>query len=494
MRKKRVKKIKLKKKVASKATKPSFLAGPIQKTKIRIIGIGGGGSSIVSEIASKMISFGGKKVSFVAANTDLQALKRSTKKTKRFQFGQNLTNGLGCGMNPSLGRIAAKNEKEKIAKLFEGIDFSILVATLGGGTGSGSTPVFAETSRAAKNVTFGIFTLPFKFEGKKKMRIANRALEKLKPNLNALTVIPNEKIFQIVDKEISFQKALSSINKILTENLEGLIEMVYKPGIINIDFADLKAILEGKERIIYLATAEAEGPNRAEEAVKKVFKSPLSRYVIQGQEASFLVDRILFNIVGPQDLGMAEVEQISKTISGFNKKAKIIFGLQSSRHPSYKDKIKITLLAVGREKKIPTPLPSRRRKRRKAPVLLEATKPLLRKPKKPRKPRKPRKLKLKIKPKAKPVKAKRKIRIKRKRKKPTVPKKPPKLKKKIKELKPKKKVPPFSSGEKIEVKVRRNALQIKKAVKETEKKLLRQEKIWETPAFLRKRHPPISLQ
>ncbi|MFC1663706.1 cell division protein FtsZ [Patescibacteria group bacterium] len=476
VRKKRTRKTKSKKKVVSKASKPSFLAGPIHKTKIKVIGIGGGGGTIVSEMASNMSSLGKKKVSFVAANTDLQSLKSLGRSVKRFQFGQSLTNGLGCGMNSGLGKTAAQNEKERVSKLFKEIDFTILVGSLGGGTGSGASPVFAESSQANKNITFGIFTLPFKFEGKKKMKVAEKALEELKPNLNALTVIPNEKIFQIIDKKASFQNSLSSINKILAENLESLVEMIYKPGMINIDYADLKTIFDGKDKIAYLATAKSQGSNRAETAVKSVLKSPLSRYSMQGRETQFLVDRILFNIVSSNDLGLAEVEQISKAISDFNRRAKIIFGLQFSFQPEYKNKIKISLLAVGREKTIP----EKRVGKAKKPKLEK--KPQLKsvKPKKKRKKPSSAPKKKKAKKIKKIVKKKPSLKIFKEKKTSSV-KKP-----KTSEVLPK--IPKQTQSEKTE-KVRRNALEIKKEVKETEEKLLKQEKFWETPAFLRKLKP-----
>ncbi|GAI51462.1 unnamed protein product, partial [marine sediment metagenome] len=225
----------------------------IKKTKIRVIGIGGGAGNIVSEIASKM-----KKASFVVANTDLQALRLASRKAQRFQFGKELTQGLGTGMSAELGEMAAQNEKEKIKKTLEGQDLCVIVACLGGGTASGATPIFAKISKNLGNLTLGIFTLPFKFEGEKKMEMARASLEKLKPKLNALSVIPNERIFQIIDKKTPIKIALSAINKSLAESLEGLIETIYQPGLINIDFADLKAILEGQGRLAYLNTVKVQ--------------------------------------------------------------------------------------------------------------------------------------------------------------------------------------------------------------------------------------------
>lgn len=306
----------------------------VHETKIRIIGIGGGGNSIVSEIASMI-----KKASFVVANTDTKNLKKLSKGVKAFPFGQSLTHGLGTGMDSELGRTAGQNESERIKKILEGQDFCILVACLGGGTGSGAAPVFAKISRDLGNITYGIFTLPFKFEGEKKMTIAQEAIEKLRPYLNAITVIPNEEIFQIVDKTVPLNTALSFINKNLAKSLEGLIETIYDPGLINIDFADLRTIFQGQGRLTYLNTVEASGPVRGEEAVKKVIANPLYSYTIRGAKG------ILYNISG-SSLGLDEVAQVSKTISGLvNKEAKIIFGV--SQDKKNQDKLKITLLATG---------------------------------------------------------------------------------------------------------------------------------------------------
>jgi len=309
------------------------ISNGVHKTKIKVVGIGGGGGSIISEIVSRI-----KKADFVVANTDSRALK-SVKKAKRFQFGESLTRGLGTGMNVELGEMAAQAEKEKVKNLFKERDLCIIIACLGGGTGSGGTPIFANISKSSGCLTYGIFTLPFEFEGEKKMEIAKESLEKIKSNLNAYSVIPNERIFQIIDKNTPLKDALSAINKRLGENLEGLIEMIYLPGLINIDFADLKTILAGRGRLTYLNTVEI-GEFSKEEAAKKVISTPLYPYNIKGARG------VLYNIVGGRTLQLSEVSQISKIISdSVNKNAKIIFGV--SQNQKYQNKVKITLLATG---------------------------------------------------------------------------------------------------------------------------------------------------
>jgi cell division protein FtsZ len=308
----------------------------IKKTKIRIIGIGGGGGNIVSEIASEI-----SKASFVVANTDIKSLKSCSKKVTKFQFGQNLTHGLGTGMNPELGKAAAQSEKERIKKLLEGQDLCILVVCLGGGTGSGAVSTFAKISKNLANLTYGIFTLPFKFEGEKKMEIAINSLKEAKNHLNAITIIPNEKVFQVISKDTPLKEALSTINKFLSESLKGLIETIYEPGLINIDFADLKTILEGRGRLAYLNTIEAQQKEGTiKDIAAKVLNSPLYPYTIRGAKG------VLFNIAGEKNLSLADVNQISKAISELvNPEAKIIFGI--SQHKKYSNIIKTVLLATG---------------------------------------------------------------------------------------------------------------------------------------------------
>lgn len=452
----------------------------IKKTKIRVIGIGGGAGNIVSEIASKV-----KKASFVVANTDLQALRSTSRKAQRFQFGKELTQGLGTGMSTELGEMAAQNEKEKIKKILEGQDLCVIVACLGGGTASGAAPIFAKISKNLGNLTLGIFTLPFKFEGEKKMEMARASLEKLKPKLNALSVIPNERIFQIIDKKTPIKIALSAINKSLAESLEGLIETIYQPGLINIDFADLKTILEGQGRLAYLNTVKVQKKsNSVQEVIEKVLNNPLYPYSIRGAKG------VLLNIAGERDLELSEVNQISKTISELvNKEAKIIFGI--SQNKKYSGIIKITLLATGCATKIFPKKPKKRRPKKKK-IIEKASLP--------------EKLPTKIslvegKPKAKTVKkakkaksASRRIKIKiQKESKEKGVSQPEVEEKKVDEkVRPQPEAPSLGGSEfhlpATKEIHRKNALQIKKEAEEAEQDLLEKEKLWETPAFLRRQN------
>lgn len=496
----------------------------VHRPKIKVIGIGGGGGSIINEIAPQMT-----KIDFLVANTDLQALNKLSKKTKRFSFGRNLTGGLGTGMNPKLGELAAQSESDRIKKIMEGQDLCIFVSCLGGGTGSGASPLFAKIAREIDVLTLGIFTMPFKFEGSKKMKVAKSALRTLKNELNAVAIIPNQSIFKIIDQKTPLRKALSSLNKILAENLKGLIDFVYWPGLINIDFADLRTILEGRSKKAYLNSVRVQGKNRVEEGVEKVLASPLYRYGIEGS------DRILFNIEGGRDLKMSEVEQISKKIYEFNPRAKIIFGV--AQYPRYKNKIKITLLAVApgkEEKKLKKKaflrvnlekdvigekldLSLEKISRSSSPEKQLSSVSLRRKIR----PRKKKKIK-KINPKKRTKKAslKKKIigkkvkKIKKANKKilkpnrKTVPA-PKTLEKKIKPESAKPKIKkqieesvekefgsvlaaPASYNEVLNAqreteKIRKNALDIKREAEEVEKEIEKKERKWDIPAFLRRK-------
>jgi cell division protein FtsZ len=430
----------------------------IKRTKIRVIGIGGGAGNIVSEIASKLQA--GEqplKATFVAANTDLQALKTTNRNVIRFQFGEALTHGLGAGTNTELAALAAQKEREKIKKLFLGQDLCILVASLGGGTGSGAAPVFA---RIAKNIggvmTLGVFTLPFKFEGEKKMEIARDAILKVKPHLNTISILPNEKIFQVIEKSTPLKEAFSLINKNLAESLQGLIETIYLPGLINIDFADLKTILQGQGRLTFLNTAEVDGANRLPEAIKKVVNCPLYPYTIRGARA------VLFNIAGEKQLSLSEVSQISNTISEMaNPEAKIIFGISESNR--FQGKIKVNLLATGCTAKIFS-------------GEMETTEREISK-KKARNKKGGKKSKTKKSSALR--KLAKKIRIK-------IYPKPGEAETYGQDEESKMGDERSSSSPLANARVRKNALQVKRETEELEKELMSKEEAWESPAFLRR--------
>ena len=321
-------------KVVAAAVKKSGGKEMLRRTKIRVIGIGGGGGTIAAEIAPYV-----RRVDFWTANTDSQALKKTGKICRRFLFGQKITGGLGCGSDPRMGQLAAKQAGDKITALFRGVDLCILISCLGGGTGSGAISEFARLAKEAGCITLGVFTLPFRFEGDKKMQAAKQALARTIPHLSASVIFPNEKIFQVLDAQTGFQAALSATNTILATDLKNLMETVYLPGLINIDFADLRATLAGEGKLAYLASASGEGDNRAENTCKALLAHPLNEYDARG------ADRILFNITSENNISVAEVEYISKTISALNPRAKIIFGISQRVIPAHG--LTITLLATG---------------------------------------------------------------------------------------------------------------------------------------------------
>lgn len=336
VKKRIVKKMAIRKSAPKKRTEvfqEKFITKSFFKAKIKVIGIGGGGGSIVSEIGRSL-----HKASFVIADTDTRAFKKR-RGIKYFLFGQDLTHGLGTGLNTELARKAAESEKERIAKLFKDQDIVIFIASLGGGLGSAATQVFAEAAKDFGGIAFGIFTLPFKFEGKNKHKIATKALSELRRSLNVSITIPNERIFKIIDSNTAITDAFSIVNKNLIESLESLIDLIYSPGVINIDFADLKVILSGRGNLAFLNTAEASGAGRAEKITHEILHNPLF------QNNNFKAEKVLFNIAGGGNLNMLEVDKISRAISEHNSKAKIIFGI--SKEPQYKNKIKTTLLMTG---------------------------------------------------------------------------------------------------------------------------------------------------
>ncbi len=458
--------------------KAKVITEPVHKTKIRVLGIGGGGGTIVSEIASKV-----KNADFVVANTDARALN-SLKGVKKFLFGAQVTNGLGTGMNPELGELAIKQEKEeKIRKLFEGVDFCVIVSCLGGGVSSGALPTFAKIAKKTNCLTFAILTLPFDFEGEKKMENAKEAIRKSKPFLNAFAIVPNERIFQIIEKNSPLKEALSAINQKFAENLKGLIETISLPGLINIDFADLRAILQGFGKLAYLNTLTINSFNSSElnepeneKLIKTLTETPLYPYTIKGAK------NILYNIIGGKDLRLKEVAKISKTIAdSLNQKAKIIFGI--SQRKEQENKITLTLLATGCVAK--NDLLKTKEKETESKTIPQVkkkkiTKKVENKKEPPATKSLPEKsLKKKKKVGKKVNKTKKQVPEQKEEKKKTSQKKEKNLSTKPQE---KKESPSVDINHK-----RRNGLEVKRALEEEEKEILEKEKFFEIPTIFRQK-------
>ena len=310
----------------------------VRKIKVKIVGLGGGGSSVVSEVSSLL-----KTYSFIACDTDIRTAKKIKKSVKFLQLGANVLNGMGTGMNTELASKIAFDEKEKIEQIFAGQDICVLVGCLGGGVASGAGPIFAQAAKNQKCLSIGIFTLPFIFEGEKKMKVAKKAIAELKEHLSGIFVISNEKIFQLTDKKISLKRALSFLNQFFALWLCELLDVVFKPSLVNIDFADLKTILKDRGHTLFFSQAQASGINRVEDIIKNIFQNNLL------SEPPKNVKRALFNISGGKDLKLKEVELISEEIARLNPKAKIIFGI--SQASQQKEKIKLVLLAVCEDDK-----------------------------------------------------------------------------------------------------------------------------------------------
>jgi len=447
-----------------------FAAESLFKAKIKVIGVGGGGGSIVSEIGRSL-----EKATFVIADTDIRALKKRSG-IKYFWFGEELTHGLGTGVNVELAKQAAESAKEKISGFFKDQDIVIFVASLGGGLGSGATQVFADAAREFGGITFGIFTMPFKFEGKNKYRIAQNALKALRKSLNVSLVIPNEKIFKIIDESTPITNAFSTVNKSLIGSLESLIDLIYNPGIINIDFADLRTILKGRGNSAFLNTVEESGKDRIEKTCQNIFKNPLL------QNSAFKAEKILFDIAGAENLSMFEVEKISSHIANLNPKAKIIFGI--SKDSKLKNKIKTTILMTGGEiedeivKTVPVKKPE--------PVKAVVAKPVKKNTKK--RVKTPKNPSTRLRTGKKPAQEKGSVEIKGQKSVSFIPVlEAPAVSASVMEQKLEiVQTRPSGYPESGKKAIRRSGLEIRKAEEMQEKKRIAQEKEWEIPAFLRK--------
>ena len=303
--------------------------------KIKVIGVGGGGSNAVN----RMIRAKLEGVEFIAANTDLQALKLSQAPVK-LQLGAKLTKGLGAGANPDIGRKAALEDTEKLIEVLEGSDMIFITAGLGGGTGSGAAPVVASLASELGALTVAVVTKPFAFEGKRRMLQAEHALSELVGCVDTVIVIPNERLMDTVERGTSFFEAFRIADDILRQAVQGISDIITIPGIINRDFADVKAIMQGQGYAV-MGTAVASGSNRAVDAANRAISSPLLEdNSIQGAQG------ILINITGSSSLALHEVHEASSIIQkAAHENANIIFGAVMDE--AMKESVKITVIAAG---------------------------------------------------------------------------------------------------------------------------------------------------
>ena len=303
--------------------------------KIKVVGVGGSGGSAINRMVEAKI----KGVEFLAINTDVQALHHSQARHK-LHIGKMTTRGLGAGMDPELGAQSAEENEEAIRNILEGTDMVFITCGLGGGTGTGAGPIIAEIARDLGALTIGVVTKPFEFEGMQRKNIAERGLREFEERVDALITIPNDRILQVIDKKTSLLDAFAVVDEVLQQGVSGISDIITTPGIINVDFADVKAIMQGTGSAL-MGIGIASGENRAVEAAKAAIESPLLELSIDGARG------ILFTITGGKDLGMYEVNEAAKIITAAaSPDAKIIFGAIVDEALD-DDEMKVTVIATG---------------------------------------------------------------------------------------------------------------------------------------------------
>lgn len=303
--------------------------------KIRVVGVGGAGCNAIGSMIEHGAITG---VDFVAINTDAQALLLNKADTK-IQIGENVTKGLGSGGDPENGRLAAEESAEKIKHMLEGSDMVFLTAGMGGGTGTGATPIIASIAKELGALTVVVVTKPFLFEGTRRMVTAEEGIENLKDKADTLIVIPNQRILDVVDRKLSLLDAFKVADSVLTQGVKGISEIITLPGLINVDFADVRTIMSDAGSSL-MGIGTGMGENRAQIAARSAVSSPLLEISMDGARG------VLFNIVGGNDLTMTEVDEAAKIISNAaDPDANIIFG--ATIDENMKGEIRITVVATG---------------------------------------------------------------------------------------------------------------------------------------------------
>ena len=325
-----------------------------QVANIKVVGVGGGGSNAVN----RMIDAGLPGVEFIACNTDAQALVISDAKI-RIQIGDKLTKGLGAGANCEIGEKAAEEDRDKLAESVEGADMVFITAGMGGGTGTGAAPVLAEIAREQGALTVAIVTKPFAFEGRRRGMVAEHGIKKLKEKVDTLIVIPNDRLLQIADANTSMVEAFRLADDVLRHGVQGITDLITVPGLINLDFADVKTIMQSSGSAL-MGIGRGTGDDRSTTAAQSAISSPLLEATINGATG------VLINITGGQDLGILEVNQAAEIISdAADQDAEIIFG--TAINPEMKDEVKITVIATGFDRERSSSMPGVAQQRR-APV------------------------------------------------------------------------------------------------------------------------------
>lgn len=303
--------------------------------RIKVVGVGGGGNNAITRMIDAKI----KGVEFVAINTDSQALHHS-KAGEKVHIGKNLSKGLGAGMNPEVGRQAAEENRDEIQDVLKGADMVFVCAGMGGGTGSGAAPVVAEAAKELGALTIAVITKPFSFEGAQRRMISEVALENLSERVDSLITIPNDKLLSIIDRKTTLINAFRIVDDVLRQGVQGISDLITKPGIVNVDFADVRAIMHDSGSAL-MGIGIASGENRASEAARAAINSPLLELSIDGAKG------VLFNISGSSDLGMLEINEAANIITeSIDPNAKVIFGAVVDDQVK-KGEIHVTVVATG---------------------------------------------------------------------------------------------------------------------------------------------------
>lgn len=309
-----------------------------QNAVIKVIGVGGGGGNAVKHMESGDL----EGVEFVCANTDAQALSSMSSQTV-IQLGNTLTKGLGAGANPEVGRQAAMEDRDRIAELLQGADMVFITAGMGGGTGTGAAPIVAEVAKSMGILTVAVVTKPFPFEGRKRMSIAIEGIKELRESVDSLIIIPNEKLMQVLGRNCSLLNAFQSANDVLKGAVQGISDLITRPGMINVDFADVRTVMS-EMGMAMMGTGGARGEDRAAEAAEKAIKSPLLDNVdLRGASG------ILVNITAGMDLSLGEFTEVGNQIEEYaSENATIVIG--TVIEPEMSDEIKVTVVATGLDK------------------------------------------------------------------------------------------------------------------------------------------------
>lgn len=303
--------------------------------RIKVVGVGGSGGNAIS----RMIECKLKGVEFVAINTDAQALHHS-KAGEKIHIGKNLTKGLGAGMNPEVGRQAAEENRDEIHEVLKAADMVFITCGLGGGTGTGAAPVVAEAAKEAGALTIAVVTKPFSFEGAQRKAITFEGLENLKDRVDALITIPNDRLLQIIDRKTTLVNAFRVVDDVLRQGVQGIADLITKPGVVNVDFADVRAVLQDAGSAL-MGIGIASGENRAAQAAKTAINSPLLEFSIDGAKG------ILFNVSGGPDITMLEINEAANIITeSIDPNAKVIFGATIDE-TAKKGELSLTVIAAG---------------------------------------------------------------------------------------------------------------------------------------------------